>query len=614
MNPQAILFQDEKPAPCDVRLRSLAQFLGVRCTTLDATGLEAELDRAPDHDLCILASASTISRWRHGGETNLASFERLRRKARFLFLYGFSPQSDTLPVGTWFSDGQILDVRRFERTDLVYEVACSHPQLTKEFSGLSFGPTQNQTDFGFVCASTAGGLYPLVSIAGLPFWILSEQKGCTTFFLACTAMADIQEKTDGGDDVAKYFSRLLPVAMFLKWAFPNHCWHSKHRFANFIIDDPLLKKSYGYLNYQDLLSKMDENNFSTTIAFIPWNYRRTQSSIARLFRDRSDRLSLCIHGCDHTRAEFATRDLATLNRCVGLASHRMNAHRARTQLAHAEVMVFPQARFSSEALKALKCNNYLAAVNTRATPVGSSQAQDLTLGEFLEPAITRFAGFPLYLRRHPGRLERFALDLFFGNPLLVVEHHEYLKDGGRDLVEFIAQLNSFGGLEWRGLNEILAKTHLERDISAQMTACKLYSNSHVIENHSDRDRIFVLTKSHVADVPIDNIFVNGSTADFAVAGDIVQLELTIPAHTSAKIHIVYKNVLPSAAPDSGFRTTTRVWTRRMLSEFRDSVLWKSDFLMATAQALNHKFLHQRLESLSCEEYQEELCSPSTNHG
>jgi hypothetical protein len=36
----------------------------------------------------------------------------------------------------------------------------------------------------------------------------------------------------------------------------------------------------------------------------------------------------------------------------------------------------------------------------------------------------------------------------------------------------------------------------------------------------------------------------------------------------------------------------------MLSEFRDNVLWKSDFLMATARAVNNKFLNQRWKSLS----------------
>jgi hypothetical protein len=36
----------------------------------------------------------------------------------------------------------------------------------------------------------------------------------------------------------------------------------------------------------------------------------------------------------------------------------------------------------------------------------------------------------------------------------------------------------------------------------------------------------------------------------------------------------------------------------MLSEFRDNVLWKSAFLISAAQTVNHRFLGERLKSLS----------------
>jgi hypothetical protein len=68
-------------------------------------------------------------------------------------------------------------------------------------------------------------------------------------------------------------------------------------YANIIIDDPLLRENYGYLNYRKLLDLMDKHNFFSTIAFIPWNYKRTDKKIAALFKERPDRFSLCVHGC-----------------------------------------------------------------------------------------------------------------------------------------------------------------------------------------------------------------------------------------------------------------------------------------------------------------------------
>jgi len=569
MTSEATVLQYNKQSPSDVRLRKLAEFLGVRCKTLDASRLDAEFEQTPNHGLCILVSAGTISAWGHDSTKQRTAINRLRQKSRFLFVYGFAPDNNTTSIAASLSDGQISNLRRFDRDDFDYEVACSHPHFTREFSGLSFGPMQSQIDFGFVCSSSSGGLCSLVSIAGLPFLAALEKDGCTTFLLACKDIVDIQEKTDGNIDVASYFSRLLPPAMFLKSVFKNHCWRTRQRFANFIIDDPLLKYTYGYLNYKDLVAMMDKSDFATTIAFIPWNYKRTESAIAKLFRERSERLSLCVHGCDHTNAEFASTDVGALNCKVRIASNRMNAHRDSTGLAHSQVMVFPQGRFSPEALKVLKCNNYLAAVNSSAMPTPAGEC-DLCVGDFLDLAITRYAGFSLFLRRYPGRLEGFAFDLFFGKPLLVVEHHAYLKDGGRNLVEFIAQLNSFGGLQWKGLNEIFPKTYLEREMSAHTTECRLYVNHHVIDNHDAWDRTFIMSKPHVDDAPIENVFLNDKTADFVIAGNSIEFAVTIPAQTSTKVDIVYKNVFPCNEPQRDFETASRVWVRRILSEFRDN--------------------------------------------
>jgi hypothetical protein len=598
MNSQAILLSDEKPRASDARLKSLAELLGVPCATQLVSRLNGVIDHAQDHEICALASVSAISHWYRSSSDGLASLDRLLQKARHLFVYGFSPQVDSTFLAILLSGGQISDVQKYQHSDLNYDVTSSDPQLTKEFSGLSFGPIQNETDFGFAGLSFRGNVRSLISIAGRPFWIALEKDGCSVFLLACKEIACIDEKINGDFDVRRYFSRLLPPAMFLKWAFKGRCWHGEHRFANFTIDDPLLRQSYGYLNYEHLLRRMDENNFATTIAFIPWNYNRTHKKIARIFRDRPDRLSLCIHGCDHTRSEFGTSDVPALNTKVRLALNRMDFHRCRAGFEHAKIMVFPQGEFSREALMVLQSNNFLAAVNSSTVPTNPAPMDELTVGDFLGPAVTKFGGVPLYHRRYPGPLERFAFDLFFDRPMLAVEHHPYLKDGGSRLTAFIAALNSFGRLEWKGLKEIVENTCLQREISSRVIARKLYSNSHVIENQCDHDRTFIISKSHLNDVPVDNVFVNRRPADFKLADGTIQFPVEIPARASASVNIFYRNTLPCAKPQHELRIATQVWARRVLSEFRDNILWKSDFLMATVRALDRRFPGTRLGSLS----------------
>jgi len=70
----------------------------------------------------------------------------------------------------------------------------------------------------------------------------------------------------------------------------------KRALRDLTVDDAWLREPYGYLQYSDLLQEMRRHNFHTTIAFIPWNYDRSEPDVISLFRANSDRLSICIHG------------------------------------------------------------------------------------------------------------------------------------------------------------------------------------------------------------------------------------------------------------------------------------------------------------------------------
>jgi hypothetical protein len=211
--------------------------------------------------------------------------------------------------------------------------------------------------------------------------------------------------------------------------------HSEIIHASIIIDDPLLRENYGYLNYRTLLRLMDVHNFFTTIAFIPWNYNRTDKKISDLFKERPDRFSLCVHGCDHTAGEFGKTDFDYLNKKVKLATARMLEHEKRTGIPFDRVMVFPQGIFSNEAMEALKENNYLAAVNTEAMPVTGSLS----------------SSFPLYLRKRTEEAMSCVAD-----PTFIVLHHDYFKHGYERLTDFVDEFNSrVTNLKWDSVGNIV---------------------------------------------------------------------------------------------------------------------------------------------------------------
>ena len=60
-----------------------------------------------------------------------------------------------------------------------------------------------------------------------------------------------------------------------------------------------------------------------------------------------------------------------------------------------KVMVFPQDDYSVEALEVLKSRNFRAAISSP-YPVG--KPVPLTIGDLAQPAVLRFAGFPVFTR------------------------------------------------------------------------------------------------------------------------------------------------------------------------------------------------------------------------
>ncbi len=206
--------------------------------------------------------------------------------------------------------------------------------------------------------------------------------------------------------------------------------------ACIIIDDPLLREKYGFLNYYRLLNLMDNHNFFTTIAFVPFNFNRTDKKIAALFKERADRFSLCVHGCDHVKGEFGITDLHYLDNLVKLATARMVEHERITGIPFDRIMVFPQGIFSNEALEALKLNNYSAAINTVPIPIGGSISSDL----------------PLFRRYTPEHFNDGAST----NPIFIVLHHDYFKNGYTRLSSFVDKLNESYKIQWASAGSIIS--------------------------------------------------------------------------------------------------------------------------------------------------------------
>lgn len=221
--------------------------------------------------------------------------------------------------------------------------------------------------------------------------------------------------------------------------------------ACLIIDDPLLRPRYGCLDYTKLLQEMKEHNFFTEIAFIPWNYRRSDIKTVQLFADHPDHFGICVHGCNHTANEFGGTDYGNLSALSSTALWRMEEHKRLTGLPYDPVLVFPQGLFSSVAILALKNQGYRAAFNST---IKATDGADPPAAEYRLPATTVYHDLPLFLRRYPEDKPGFSQDLASGRPIIIVEHHAAFKNGYKAMTDFIDWVNSLGNIRWTSLQKI----------------------------------------------------------------------------------------------------------------------------------------------------------------
>ena len=303
-------------------------------------------------------------------------------------------------------------------------------------------------------------------------------EGITVFLFAGTNIIDIDaELSTGIFDIRDHFLAALPIVLYIKWAFSGTCWSAPETNACFIIDDPLLKPNYGFIDFRELLSLMRSHRFSTNIAFIPWNYRRSDPTVAEMFTKNRDYYSISVHGCDHTKGEFGNRDKGYLSTKLRLALQRMSAHESRTGIRHDRVMVFPQGVFSEAAMGVLKHTELIASVNND-TISSDPDPRAIKISDVWDVAIMAYSSFPLFTRRYPWEgIENFAFDSLLGKPCIAVIHHDFCRDHYAHLLGFIEKVNGLRcELIWRTLGEVVQRSCRQREISADVVEVDMYRN------------------------------------------------------------------------------------------------------------------------------------------
>jgi len=503
--------------------------------------------------------------WKEGAVSG--TLPPLLQRAKSIFLFGGEESQGTDAVLQFLTGGSDARIARLDPGETPCSISDKHVDICGPLSGLRVTVpvrleftilANSSTQFERLIWSKEGCLFGVAACRGKQFYLAPS-----------STLIDVNapvKKTYF--DIADYFLSAVPLVMYLQLTFRGVIPRSADNGACLIVDDPALRTHYGFVDLQRLAILSAEHRFTCSIAFIPWNWNRSRSSAVELFRRHADRLSLSIHGCDHTGGEFAVRNTAVINRQSKLALARMEKHAALTGLPYDRVMIFPQGAFSSASLGVLKHNGFIAAVNTEVSP--TDQRRSATVGDVWRLAILKYADFAIYTRRYSFHgVHNFAFDLLLGKPCLIVTHHADFQDGGRDVVDFIDRLNSLPfPLVWRGLGDVVRHAYQQRLREDGTYQIRMWGGEILIPNPAAHTHHFVVEKRERTPEGIERVDVSGRPVAFHLDGGQMRFELEVGPKQAARIRIAYRDTF-GAPPKAAWSAQFKVAARRYLSEGRD---------------------------------------------
>ncbi len=571
---KALLLTGDHSLADDRRARRLLEFFGVPYQRQSATDfrLPESSPAGKNTSYRLVCAAQTFARVMGDGQDASHHLNGFTRQIHSVFLYSNGdPVALANVVGQLY--GTTMSIRRGAGSDIQWRIANDPDGMCGAVRDLRIYPSATTLRSGDFFHTDGSSVTSLIAAGDKAAFLKLTFNGVPVF-VSSERLIDIDaDLATPNFDVRDHLFSAVPAVSYIRWAFARSAWRAPEASACLVIDDPLLKARYGFVRFRELLTLMKKHRFSTSIAFIPWNWRRSDRTVVKLFKDNPESYSLCIHGCDHTAGEFGTSDRQRLRAGASEAARRMSLHERRTGLAHDRLMVFPQGVFSEEAIPELKRASFHAVVNTEvhSTPLG---LRKLRISDVWDVAVMTYADFPIYTRRYPAQgVENLAFDLLLGKPCLVVIHHDFCSDGYARLVQFIDRLNALKvPLTWRCLSDVIRRSYRQKELSPDSVEIEMYGSELLIENRSDRAKSYFIRRREHEPKSIESLHAGSRRVSWDSAEDYIECEVNLAPGESTLLTLRFKAAEDSAHSTQNLAYTAKTMLRRYLSEARDNYL------------------------------------------
>jgi hypothetical protein len=568
MQENAVLLTADYPSADDQRAERLLNFFGVRYLKRRATEVGLPENKS-DEKYRLVCSVQAFARLVGDLQNVSCNSNCLARQIHSVFLYS---NGDPVALAKAVSQlsGATISIRRGAERVTEWHIANEPDGLCGAMRDLRIQPSATYLRSGDFFHTDGESLTPLIAGEDKAAFLKLNCNGLPVF-VSSERLIDIDaELTTFNFDIRDHFFSAVPFVSYIRWAFPLSSWHAPEASACLVIDDPLLKPTHGFVDFRELLALMKRYKFSTNIAFIPWNWRRSAPEVVRLFRENPEHFSLSVHGCDHTRAEFGNSSQQRLYWKTRQALERMNRHESITGICHDPVMVFPQGIFSEAAMSALKRTDLIASVNNDIISA-DPHPRTITISDVWDIAVMCYS-FPLFTRRYPWEgIENFAFDALLGKPAIAVIHHDYCSDHCASLVNFIEQLNALPCAPiWRNLGEVVRRCYRQREDSPGAMEVEMYGTELRIENRSGQPKRFLIKRREGEPSAIERICTEAQEIGWQTVDGHIDFEIELNPGENRVIRVKFHDLAVKGFKGDNRLYRVKAMLRRFLCEVRDN--------------------------------------------
>lgn len=330
---------------------------------------------------------------------------------------------------------------------------------------LPFRGRRITTNSGLPPPADLGAATVIADSDGIPLWTTTsthEQRHDTAYVAAPWIAGShcVFEQLN-----AKTLLNVLPLVEWLRALSGWHYWIQPPMRACFMFDDPNLHaKSFGYVRFADIAARAAKHNYHCSFATIPLDGYYVSSGAARIFQRNLGRISLLVHGNNHTFRELGNPGSTEYNRAqMGQAIQRISKLERRTGIHVSRVMAPPHGLCASAMMSAMSLAGFEAvcvshgsvrAANPGAAWVTQLGAASVPVIEGL-PVIPRFA-------LQGCTLEQVLLSAYMNQPIITVGHHWDLADGLDVLAEAARVINTLGPVHWADMDAIARAGYRQR--------------------------------------------------------------------------------------------------------------------------------------------------------